>query len=126
MCAVVGPHRLVFDLRTLLSIEGRAIVEHEAIRGPVNLRDWLGVSRDQNTPEESLLILGETAVYRFVVDRIERLERRRLPQVHAIPDILRPLTAPLFLRGIVELDDGLAFLVDPKPLALAAGAGSLS
>ncbi len=126
MCARVGPYQLVFDLRTLLSIEGRAVVEHEAIRGPIHLRDWLGVPQEENAPEESLLILGESAVYRFIVDRIERLERHDLPRIHAIPEVLRAVADPLFLRGVVELDDGLAFLVDPKPLALATHIESAS
>jgi chemotaxis signal transduction protein len=126
MCALVGDHRLVFDLRTLLSIEGKAVVEHEAILGPVNLRDWLGVPRESGGSEESLLILGESAVYRFVVDRVVRLERSELPRIHAIPDVLHPVAGPLCIRGIVELDDGLAYLVDPKPLALAASSGIAS
>ena len=120
MCAQVGPYRLVFELRTLLSIEGKARVDHAAILGPVNLRDWLAVPKGPSPPEESLLVLGEDAVIRFVVDRIERLERQELPRVHAIPEVLRPLMGPLCLRGVVELDEGLAFLVDPKSLALAA------
>jgi chemotaxis signal transduction protein len=124
MCALVGPYRIVFDLRTLLSIEGKARVDHAAILGPVNLREWLGVPHDDNSPEESLLVLGETSVFRFVVDRIVRLERQDLLRIHPIPEILRALAGPLCLRGVVELDDGLAFLLDPKPLALASGVGA--
>jgi hypothetical protein len=123
MCAHAGPYRLVFELRTLLSIEGRAQVEHDAIRGPVDLREWLRVEPSEAGSSESLLVLGDQAVYRFVVDRIVSLERRDLKRVFPIPAVLSPLTRALHLRGVVELEDGLAYLVDPRPIAESQGLG---
>lgn len=123
MCAHAGPHRLVFELRTLLSIEGQARVDHEAILGPVDLREWLQVEPGPDDSDESLLVLGERAVYRFVVDRIVSLERSDLKRVFPIPQVLTPLTSFLHLRGVVELEDGLAFLVDPQPIAEFQGFG---
>ncbi len=117
MCAHVGPHRLVFELRTLLSIEGRARVDHDAILGPVDLREWLQVEPAAGCGNESLLVLGHQAVYRFVVDRIVSLECSDLKCVWPMPEVLHPLTSFLHLRGVVELDDGLAYLVDPRPIA---------
>lgn len=122
MCASVGRHRLVFDLRTLLSIEGTARVEHEAILGPLDLRTWLGEEPNADHAE-SLLVLGEGRVYRFVVDRIERLAHSALTTIHPVPPILAPVARRLCVRGVVELGDALAFLVDPRAVAAIVGLG---
>jgi chemotaxis signal transduction protein len=125
MCASVGVHKLVFDLRTLLSIEGTSRVQHEAILGPLDLREWLGEEVDESQAE-SLLVLGEGRVYRFVVDRIERLAHSALETIHPVPPVLGPLAKKLCLRGVVEIDNALAFLVDPRAIAVSAGLGQES
>ncbi|RMG13895.1 MAG: hypothetical protein D6731_11330 [Planctomycetota bacterium] len=115
----VGRYRVVFDLRTLLSVEGQSRVEHDAILGPIDLRVWLG--EKASGEGESLLVLGKYAVYRLLVDRVRELVHGEVRRVHPIPSLLRPLAERTSLRGVVELADGLGFLLDPRALALAAG-----
>ncbi len=109
----VGPHVLVFDLRTILAIESAADrVEHEAIKGPIDLRAWLGVPA---TPAaESILVPGTEAVYRLEVCRIGALVQTDLRAVHRVPHVLRPLLDRLAVRGLVELPE-----VDDRPGAAA-------
>ena len=98
-------------------------MEHEAIVGPVDLRTWLGLPR--RTQGETLLVLGTSTVVRLVVDQVEQLAHSDLRRVHPMPSILWPLTRRLHLRGVVEHDGMLAYLVDPRPLtddALCGGA----
>lgn len=117
----VGPHRLVFDLRTLLAIERReGRVEHAAIRGPVDLRAWFGLPSSTDLSGDSVLVPGDEAVYRLVVDELSSLVQSDLQSVYPVPHILHPLTRRLCLRGIVALESGLAFLVDPSALAREA------
>lgn len=118
LAASVGPHRLVFDLRTLLAIErGTTRVAHEGIRGPVDLRPWFGLPASDDLGGDSVLVPGGDAVYRLVVDELSNLIQSDLRQVFPLPRVLAPLTRRLCLRGAVVLEDGLAFLVDPGPLA---------
>jgi hypothetical protein len=117
MCGRVGEHQLVFDLRTLLSIEGEARIEHEAILGPIDMRALLGGA--VQGPGDSLLALGEGAVYRIVLDEVSRLSHLDVRTVFPVPAVLEPLTRRLSLVGVVELEEGHAFLVDPAGLARA-------
>lgn len=134
----VGPHQLVFDLRTILAIEGATDrVEHEAIRGPLDVRSAFGVA---GAPDpESVLVPAYDAVYRLEVCRIGQLVQTDLRTVHRLPTVLSPLLAPLAVRGLVSLPattpgaadgalvvhrstgaaaaGGIAFLVDPVDLA---------
>src|SRR5690606_24084763 len=135
----VGPHQLVFDLRTILAIEGASDrVEHEAIRGPLDLRAAFGVA---GLPDaESVLVPAFDAVYRLEVCRIGQLVQTDLRTVHRLPRVLGPLLAPLAVRGLVSLPaaaegeraagglvvhreasaaaaGGVAFLIDPVELA---------
>lgn len=134
----VGPHQVVFDLRTILAIEGASDrVEHEAIRGPLDVRTAFGV---EGAPDpESVLVPAYDAVYRLEVCRIGQLVQTDLRAVHRLPHVLGALLAPLAVRGLVSLPaaaederaagallvhrsgaagaGGVAFLVDPVELA---------
>ena len=120
LAAQVGPHRLIFDLRTILAIEGRGDrIEHEAIVGPVDLRTWLGVAPAPH--DDAVLVPGFDAVYRLLVCSVDELVQSDLRGVHRVPRVLEPLTTRLCIRGTVELaDGGVGFLVDPARLGRVA------
>lgn len=118
LSAWVGSCRLVFDLRALLAIEKQQI-ESERIVGPVDMRAWLDVY-PQVPAGEAILIPSRGVVYRVMVCKLSHLVRSDLRQVFPIPRLLRPLTDRLQLKGVVALEDGLAFLVDPQRLVEAA------
>ena len=120
MCTRAGGHEVVFDLRTLLSVEGDARIEHEAIRGPIDLRTLLGGPGAAQGDGESLLVLGGGAVYRVLVDVVAQLVHLDVSTIHPVPDLLAPLTRRLSVAGVVEKDGGHAFLLDPTALARAA------
>ena len=116
----LGPHVLVFDLRTLLAAEAIGVqVEHAEIRGPIDLAEWLGVPAEGE--RASLLVPTASAVYRIMAGPVSRLLRRDLRAVFPVPELGRSLFERLCVRGLVVLAGGeLGFLIDPQRLVAAA------
>ncbi|MCO5169206.1 MAG: hypothetical protein M9894_22920 [Planctomycetes bacterium] len=128
LCAA-GPHRLVFDLRSLRHVEA---VEEDVPLLPgaqdvhpadeVDLRRLLGVVAG---PPQALLyaLEGDPRLRRVTVDAGSlRLRSVPLGAVQPLPAVLARAAALQALRGVVELDGGpLAWLVDPTRLPAPGG-----
>lgn len=131
LCAV-GPHRLVFDLRSLRHIDADAPVpllpgagDGGAAGVPeLDLRELLGA--DASAPPQALLYStpSDPTLRRLVVDAGSlRLRRVELTRVHPLPSILRPFAPLAAVRAVVEVDDdAVAWLVDPARLDGGGGA----
>ncbi|MBX3470265.1 MAG: hypothetical protein KF878_25645 [Planctomycetes bacterium] len=128
LLCTAGPHRLVFDLRSLMHID---VVEADVPLLPgqeaapaadeVDLRRALGA--EGGAPQALLYALeGDPRLRRMVVDAGSlRLRSVALTRVHALPAVLAGAPGLRLVRGVVELDDGaLAWLVDPARLAEGA------
>lgn len=127
LCAA-GPHRVVFDLRSLRHIDADAPLPMlpgmddagaAAHVREVDLRQLLGA--DPSAAPQALLYAtpGDPTLRRLVVDAGSlRLRRVDLARIHPVPTILRR-HAPLGgVRAVVEVDDGVvAWLIDPVRLA---------
>lgn len=122
LACTAGPHRVVFDLRTLRHIEVDAAVEElPLLPGPesapvveVDLREVLAA--DAGPGQVLLYTCGaDPMLRRLIVDQGSlRLLRVDLARVQALPSFLERVRGFGPVRGVVELDDGpLAWLVDP-------------
>jgi hypothetical protein len=129
LACTAGPHRVVFDLRTLRHIEVDVAVEElPLLPGPegapvveVDLREVLAVS---GGPGQTLLYTcgADPTLRRLVVDQGSlRLLRVDLARVQPLPWFLERVRGFGPVRGVVELDCGaLAWLVDPGHLVRTA------
>lgn len=130
LSCTAGPHRVVFDLRTLRHIE--VDVELPLLPGPdappveeVDLREVLATDVG---PGQILLYTSgsDPTLRRLVVDQASlRLLRVDLARVQPLPSFLSHLRGFETVRGVVEVDGGpLAWLVDPAHLARATTTGA--
>lgn len=111
-----GRYALVLDLEALVALDSG---EREADR-VVDLRELLG---EPVTAGQGVLFRerhGEGLVAMRVDPGVE-LIRVPLERLHPLPDPLPLLACMRSLRGVAELDDGLAFLVDPASLPSEPG-----
>lgn len=111
-----GRFELVLDLEALVALDGG---ERDADR-VVDLRELLG---EPVTTGQGVLFRerhGEGLVAMRVDPGVE-LIRVPLGRLHPLPDPLPLLPSMRSLRGVAELDDGLAYLVDPASLLSEPG-----
>jgi hypothetical protein len=125
LACTAGPHRVVFDLRTLRHIEVDLDVEElPLLPGPaavpileVDLREVLAT--DVGPGQVLLYTCGaDPTLRRMIIDKGSlSLLRVDVTRVLPLPPFLAHLRGFSPVRGVVELDGGaLAWLVDPERL----------
>jgi hypothetical protein len=119
----VGPFDVVFELRSLSTVE---VGETTADAGvpTVDLRSHFGV--DATAIGQSILCLPRTgSPVRVLVDAGIQLLHLPIEELFSFPPLLHARPALTCVRGVARLsEDGLAFLVDPGRLLDAAQSGA--
>ncbi|MEZ6183524.1 MAG: hypothetical protein R3F62_00765 [Planctomycetota bacterium] len=106
-----GRHLLVLDLEALVALDGG---ERRAER-LVDLRELVG---EHPGPGQGVLFQArDGGLVAMVVDPGVELIRVPLDRLHPLPDPLPLLPEIRSLRGVVEIQGELAYLVDPLSLS---------
>lgn len=111
--ATVGPHVLAFDLRTVRHVDAPGAAPLAGRR--CDLRAWFGVPA--GAPAQTLAAAGPGGEPLLLeVDRGCELMRVPVAGVFPVPHLLRASPALAPVRAFVELEQGLALLVEPSLL----------
>lgn len=124
LCLVsVGELRLLFEPAGVQTIEGRYDPTRAVAIPEIDLRRGLEVEALEPDHAESLVVLGPEGRIRLIVCRIEQILRSDLRAVWALPVVLRSFGRRLGLRGVVNLEEGIAYLAAPADLGTALSVG---